>query len=387
MNIKSWIIKKWKAFWKWILLIITGGAILTASIVTPIPQHLQLKVSPEKILNSRVIKKEKCKKWKANGTSTCETIEYEDIVKYLYASDVEVSQEEGEDISKRTKNAKFFKGKLKDKKQEWTARTYVGEPFYEENDIWYQTKTATTTPDAFNTQVGFNSLFGQKVLADATTTYTGVGDGEVLTLLAATWDQVHDNNIGTGLSYTAVNGNTYSRSVSDGRHRIDRTFLPTDTSALPDDATISSALFYIWAIAKYDDGAAAYGYVTIIGETNQASETSLVVDDYEKCGAINNPTKGSDDIDITGITTGQYTTFTLNATGTGWIDKTGYSMFGLRNGFDIEDVNIGDSVNRISGIGLSYSEETGTSQDPYISITYTVPSAEAVSAQSPIKFE
>ncbi|MBU4347520.1 hypothetical protein KKF23_03110, partial [Patescibacteria group bacterium] len=65
------------------------------------PEHLQVKAPTEKILHSQKIKDE----------------QGNDIVKYLYASETEVpaktitadNQEIQEDISKRTKNAQFFK--------------------------------------------------------------------------------------------------------------------------------------------------------------------------------------------------------------------------------------------------------------------------------------
>lgn len=108
-------------------------------------------------------------------------------------------------------------------------------------------------------------------------------------------------------------------------------------------------------------------------QTSQPSTSELTTADYDLCGdAIDNPTKGSANIDLTGLTIGAYRDFTLNATGLGWISKTGYTMLGVREGHDIQDIwSDPGEVDKESGIWVSASEQTDTSQDPYLSVTYT----------------
>lgn len=370
-----------KRQWKKIITIILGGTVLAAGIVSVIPnnipEHLQLKVPKDKILFSRDVQ----------GT---------EIKEYLYISDKKVPQAiyngKTEVVEKRTKNAQFFLKEKRGKVEEWQGRFYAGEPFYKDDNEWFQTETATTTKEAFEEQTKIRfleRLFFPKALADTDPFYTGAGDGYVFNSSAgqpsqANWDTAHDNTTGAaaedgvGLAHLAAT----ELWGADNLIRIYRGFLPIDTSGLGADAIVTAAVLKLYIVSKQDayngDG---YDYMAIV-QTDQPNSAVLTTADFNNCGATNNPDKGSADIDISGMPTGSYQDFTLNLTGRGWIEIEGTTMLGIREGHDIQDNFPGDpgEVNKYSRIKIYFSEQGGTSEDPYLEITYTLP-VEAVEAQ------
>lgn len=400
------------------------------------PEHLQVKAPAEKILHSQKIKDE----------------QGNDVVKYLYASETEVTAETikidereiKEDISKRTKNAQFFKKRglhspeglwsqdadtqegstaslrsdygangeangstapvaaedneavaaNESEREVWVGRFYAGEPFYKDagNNKWYQTETATTTAEEFSKQTkpGFlariKSFFGMNALADTENYYAGTGDGHVYKS-NVNWDTTHDGVEGSGAYYTGVYEEIGSRwlGYSVNSFNITRAFLPFNTSGLDDDAEILSAILklYVYSVGNGDDD--GYDWINVV-QTSQADTASLVLEDYDQCGAINNPTEGSTRKDLTtDFTLNAYNTFELNAIALNWIKKTvadSYTLLGLREGHDALDHPIknglpGDYIIYNNFIDFYTSERTGTSQDPYLEVTYTVPAAPA----------
>jgi hypothetical protein len=204
--------------------------------------------------------------------------------------------------------------------------------------------------------------------------YSGAGDGcsgfggeDV-----QTWAACHHATAGEYADYTAITviAESYEITGVTGWNVIQRTFLPFNTAALPDTATITAATLSIYVTTTSDGDNDGYDYVSVV-QTTQASTSAIVVEDYDQCGAVQTPQKGAADIDITGIGTGAYLAFTLNATGIAWISLTGWTKLGIREGHDVADHQI--AANKDNYVIYSTSEATGTSQDPYLNITYTVP--------------
>jgi len=222
-----------------------------------------------------------------------------------------------------------------------------------------------------------NAVF--PVTADLTMSfYTGAGDGYVGTQpYPAAWSTQHPDTTGRAVDYTSSDAAVTTGAYWSGAGylSINRAFVPFDTSTLPSTATVTAATLKLYAVDKRDDFNDAYSYLNVF-QGSQASNTSLVNADVDNCGdAITNPTKGSSDIDITGLSTGAYASFPLNSTGLGWINKTGYTKLCLREGHDTTNnavVNNG-MFWKVSGLDFSTSEAAGTSQDPELDITYTVP--------------
>ncbi|MEK7564320.1 MAG: FG-GAP-like repeat-containing protein [Patescibacteria group bacterium] len=196
---------------------------------------------------------------------------------------------------------------------------------------------------------------------------TAGGDGEIYHEDASSWNTVHDASTGSadaasGTSYTYVEHYTADYWMA-------RTVLPFDTSSLPDGAVVSSATLYVYVDYKEDGDNDGSDFIRVVQNTT-ASSTGLINGDYDQVGSIDNPTAGATDTDITGISTGAYLVIPLNTTGKSWISKTGATKLGLREGHDATD-NASSINTSLTGVRIKTANATGTSQDPYLAITYT----------------
>ena len=222
------------------------------------------------------------------------------------------------------------------------------------------------------------------VRADADTFYAESGDGHIEGWIGATtWDAVHDMDPGYTLSYV---GDTFYcgpyGSGANNNRGIARSFCPFLTSGLGAGSTVTAATLSLWLSSFGNGDDDAYDYVTIV-QTNQADQTdplTLTTADYDQCGdSVDDPTEGIDSGDrlgMTGQATGEYKDFSLNATGMGWINVTGYTLLGVREGHDTADEEFTLGAGYTSNISFwSASEETagagGTDQDPKLVVTYT----------------
>jgi hypothetical protein len=171
------------------------------------------------------------------------------------------------------------------------------------------------------------------------------------------------------LAYTA------SKDSNAGIVAIYRSFMSFDTSAIPDNAQITSARLVVFADTVLDLVNDQYSYMNVL-QGFQASPTTTTFDDIEKCGnTLINPTKGAADVDVSTITEGAPFEFSLNAAGTGWINKSGYTQLCLREGHDIENIEPvnNNGVWKETGISHYTSEAPGTNTDPYLEVVYTMP--------------
>jgi len=340
---------------------------------------VELKARPEMIFYSEDIDDIRCD----DNLKNC--VNLGKIKKYYYITDEIVKPKirngKEEIMSKRTHSSHTWIKERKNGKITYETEIIAGSPYAEnkETGAWNQIESSTTTIDNFDKRtnklsVKIKSFFIKDVYATVSTFYSNAsGDGHVFSFLSgqpsqAIWDSAHDATSGT-----------VQDSITEARARIDilgvanevniwRVFLPFDVSAIPDTDTIDSADLSVWPTEVLDQYNDAYGYIGVI-QTSQASETSLTANDYDNVGV----TKGAADWDITGISTGSYQTIALNATGLGWIDATGYTLIGLREGHDIEDVFPGDpgEADKRSSIKFYTSDQTGTDNDPKLVITHT----------------
>ena len=326
------------------------------------------------------------------------------VVKYHYVSNQEVPpmfyRGLKEDISKRTSNSLTFLESVtpindKLQKEKYISRFYSGPTFQKSGNKWYQVETATTTAVSFYRQTKLTVLdhvkefFGRPVMAD--TIYSGAGDGSAEKSNSDVWATTHDATTGETVSNdpeTTANARSIL-SILTGNYGIDRAFLPFDTSAIPSDATITNATLTVYTTAADDGLNDTYDYLNVV-QTFQASSATLVVGDYQDNGSDNGTEArakytpiqvGADPLDLTGFVTGTASsTFTLTSTGRGWIKRNGEAQtcgstagvtcLGIRQGNDI--ANITNDSNVMTGITFSTSAETGTAQDPYLAVTYTV---------------
>lgn len=321
------------------------------------------------------------------------------LKKYLYATDMIVgpATHRGlhEDISKRTKNAQFFPAaNLNFGSGQWIAKVYSGEPFYFDpsDHKWYQTAWGLTTIEVFNKQTkitlwdGFKELlFGRSAFADTGVVYSGAGDGMIQSYTVTNyiggqlaWDEAHDQSSGLLAStYDIINEQddvviTQTKHSGYWRTSFRRAFFPIDTTGLDDSMSIVGASFFAYVTGTTNGEQDGTDYIGMV-ETAQAVEDFLNDDDYDQCGAIDDPVQGATALNIAGITAGAYNEWVLNATGLTWINKAGYTKLGLREGHDIED-EIFDTWGynyTKNSIGARFSEYEGVFYDPYLEIIYT----------------
>lgn len=200
------------------------------------------------------------------------------------------------------------------------------------------------------------------------TYYDGTGDGNVrYDTSSTTWATATSASTGHYYSYT-VNGDALVASYwnsSNQRAQIYRTFIPVNTSGLPDNASISAASLLIYAFGTIADGDNDANAYTVVVSASQASPTSLALTDYGSVGS----TALSDTKDTTNISTSAYTEYVLNSTGISTISKTDWTKLSIREGHDFN--NDAPTSGTDNGFSMYTAENTGTSKDPYLSITYT----------------
>ena len=196
----------------------------------------------------------------------------------------------------------------------------------------------------------------------------GAGDGATRNNNAV-YLTAHDAASSNVVDYTSATAGDVGpgQALSGGLYYVGRVFLPADTSAITSVATIvaggNSVNFYPGSIRNVDS-------VTLnIVTTTQASTSSLVAGDFAQTGTTVN---GS--ATFASLTAAQINTVTLNSTGDGNINKTGFTKFGFRLAEDISSTPPTGDSNDFGGAGqLSMSEHATSAQRPYLTIIYTVP--------------
>ncbi len=234
------------------------------------------------------------------------------------------------------------------------------------------TKMEIAEEKSYRAFLHFSNLEEQRTIypqiyLNSTDFFSGSGDGEVQNS-NATWSTGHDAATGTFASTAATTPSCYTTIVT-GTYNISRSFIPFDTSSLQDAAIISAATLKLnVATVNQSVGTSSFALV----QTSQASPTALATTDFGSCGSASSPTEGATRLVIS--TTGSKT-FTLNATGLTWISLTSYTLLGMRTGWlDCDNVAPTDNVQEVS-ISWSASETSGTTNDPTLTVIYTIPSA------------
>lgn len=356
----NFIEKNWRLF---IPIIVFGGCLIGAIIcfVSDVQSDnvfgaSVLKASKDKILKSIEFDEEACEVddgfFKAKCTKTGKK-----MVSYVYISDEDVPIKERngvmENISKREHNKIVFPSE--NGKEVW--RLYPDYTFYKTDNGWKKPKVDVVSKQDFDDAMKLTLIdkikefFGKP--AYATKYYSGGGDGSV-GMEGTGWAAVHDALTGNRLTTASVNGIAYNGGAD--YWAVDRGGLPIDTSSIPDDFTLTDGSLQLYCEAVYTNNDQT---VTVVLET-QANAELLAVEDYDQFGT----TKGTDvDLDAT---VSQYNEIVLNATGRGWVNKTGYTKFGIRQvSNDIDNQSPG-SAN--SG-GAVFSSSFDAGQEPYFEAT------------------
>jgi len=207
--------------------------------------------------------------------------------------------------------------------------------------------------------------------------YPTSGDGSIYRNNSSNWTTTRSAISGSGVSSTVTTLKVGSGKYSSIRFQIERGFLSFDTSALPDNATITNANLKVFVDSKLNNDNDGTDWVTVV-QGNQPSTSSLALADYDLAGSVNNPVEGIDALgrkDITLVATGQTLGFTLNQTGQNWVSKTAPTKLALREGHDVINSPFVGSSGQHNRLVLRAGEYAGTTSDPILEITYTVPSA------------
>lgn len=200
------------------------------------------------------------------------------------------------------------------------------------------------------------------VYPDADAESTSV-DGAVFNS-GATWSGVHDATAGTGFDdSTSPVQFIRARKVSAGDWRVNRGFFLFDTSALTAGASISSAIISFAGQGTAVNNADG-GNIDIV-QTTPASNTALVAEDWDEIGTTLQATSLA--LSSWVSTDNTYNDLTLNATGLGNISKTGITKFGTRHSFDTSNTEPTGNNDAF----CYTSDNTGTSSDPKLVVTYT----------------
>lgn len=158
--------------------------------------------------------------------------------------------------------------------------------------------------------------------------------------------------------------NTYAGSFSTlgtSDFFIYRSKFLFDTAPLGDTDTINSAVFSVWPTGDF--GAVAYGMVQGI----TASDVTIVAGDYDTPTA-SGFTEGAPRISAANWGTGAYEDFTLDATGLGFITKTGITKLEIRSEDDMDNTSPGAGDFYTNGY---FTARTGTANDPMLVVVST----------------
>ena len=351
--------------------------------ISQLAENLKLKAPTDKIIQYT--------EYDSNGQplSNPSDNSSDNVVQYLYQTDqiVPPATHHGlkEDVSQRTSNTQIFLKSQEQISEDKIKNTYVGKfysgiAFSNDDGRWYRVESATTTKTAFLKQINptllanAKKLLGQPVFAIAYN--PSAGDGYVGFDSAFNWLITHNSLSGSTGDNDYLGPNIYTRVAETGNnddYLIYRSFLPFDTSSIPTGSSIVSASLSIYVSAKTNTDNDATDYINVVN-TTQVSTNSLTEEDYDQCGDVSSPGTGATSIDIGSIATSDYNAFTLNSTGLSWVKNcsvaSGFTCLGLREGHDIEDSQL--TFTKENSITYYSSEQTGTSQDPFLEVTYVV---------------
>ena len=140
-----------------------------------------------------------------------------------------------------------------------------------------------------------------------------------------------------------------------------------DTSSLGSGATISSATFSLYGSSKQNSFTSG-GASAVLCKFAPGSNTAAATSDY---GTIDKTLQSDGSIAYASWSTSGPNDFALNATGLGNVNKTGRTWLMTCSANDQATSAPAWSGTKQTDLQAYYAEQTGTSQDPKLAITYT----------------
>ncbi len=166
-----------------------------------------------------------------------------------------------------------------------------------------------------------------------------------------------------------LNATIYSGELLDKWDQIYRSILLFDTSTLPDDCTIISAILSVYGNSKSDN--LNISPTLNVFASNPASNTALVKEDYATLGSTPFCDTPIAYADFKTGTPGDPNAFTLNAAGLSAINKTGVTKLGLREAsYDAPDIAPAWIADKHSTM-VAWSADKGGDYRPKLVVTYT----------------
>jgi len=214
-----------------------------------------------------------------------------------------------------------------------------------------------------------NERYVQAITITTTTFYPSLDGWAGLSAVSLSWADLRTtsgNASADGSSIAALTAFN-SDTVNNKYALLHRSIFLFDTSAIPDTATITQAIFSVKGYSKRNDAPLANVKLNVYSSL-PASDIAIVDADNLTLGST--PFCNTDiayaDFSIIG-----YNAFILNTAGLAAISKTGLTKLGLREvtydvGGAVPTWGSGDRTNMLG----YYSERPGTSDDPKLVITY-----------------
>ena len=157
-------------------------------------------------------------------------------------------------------------------------------------------------------------------------------------------DQARNATFATLLVNSRGSLSTFQLQTTTGRTIIYRMLTPFDTSSLPDGATIDSATLDLKLDLFWDplvNSRPDLGDQIVLVQQNDPEPLVRAREDFGRFDPVDSPVEGAPRVDVgDSLTDGDRFAFDLNAAGLSWIDDTGYTLLGLRTGYDVDDVEV-----------------------------------------------
>jgi hypothetical protein len=197
---------------------------------------------------------------------------------------------------------------------------------------------------------------------------------------AKAWATVHDDDgsdarVSSSDTETTITVRCDQNNAGNTSFNLERGIITFDTSSIPDENVISAVTLDLYGVLIHDNQSDKVGIV----QSTPASTSAIVDGDYDAFTVDSDTAAAS--IALSSLSTSAYNTFTFDSAYFSWIDQTGVTKLGARMGLDYEETSShsnapGSSLNLFR---FSTADETGTSQDPLLTVTH----AEGAAATTP----
>lgn len=163
----------------------------------------------------------------------------------------------------------------------------------------------------------------------------------------------------TSGTLSIASGWVFSRWQAANSYGVGRYFATFDTTALPTNASISSASVYLYQASKGGTNTRSYGLY------NSNHSNTVVAGDLDLAGTT---VQSSTTFDHSAISDGQWLIFPLNSQGIASIIKGGYTKFSCRE--VSKDVANSAPTDAYQNVYITITPSSGANK-PYLSVTYT----------------